>query len=489
MKKTQLIKSIIFCIAFLIIFSFVSMIIVRKNDAINSDFYCQERNSIDVLYLGSSHAYSSISPMDMYNEYGFTGYVRASSCQRSWESYTLLEESLKYQQPKVVVYEVMSSYHDEAQLETFSRDVFDAMRPSKTMVDGVLADIEGTDTDILSYLIPMFRYHDRWETLNQDDFEFMMKKSPEPTKGFMVKCIIDPVVNYDPNRFNSDAEPRKLSEKSEKYIRKMKKLCDDNGISFVMVKVPTEYVPYWDVSMYKGIKELADDMEVPFIDYNVGENKLDIDWSKDTDDQGNHLNYYGAQKTTKAIGKYLNSHFDLPDHRDKHLWSESEALKYSVIVTENLMISENSFLNYLKMVNESFGKDDDYLIIITSRSNVLNEMPEDVHNYLLSMGDDLVYSGDNAVDPNAFIVRNGNVLYKKQDKKDIRELVPVERHTISIVNLGDKTGDCCDINIDGKEMGKNSAGLNIIIYNVKTGELIDSIFSKYDENGILAVYR
>lgn len=42
-------------------------------------------------------------PMVMWQEHGFTGYVRASALQAPSVSYGLLAESLKYQNPELVV--------------------------------------------------------------------------------------------------------------------------------------------------------------------------------------------------------------------------------------------------------------------------------------------------------------------------------------------------------------------------------------------------
>ena len=63
-----------------------------------------------MLYVGSSPLLRGVSPMVMWQEHGFTGYVRASALQAPSVSYGLLAESLKYQNPKLVVLSVIISF-------------------------------------------------------------------------------------------------------------------------------------------------------------------------------------------------------------------------------------------------------------------------------------------------------------------------------------------------------------------------------------------
>lgn len=97
------------CIAFVLVFSMffshTTNLLMRHDDESNEihAFYGEPEDSIDVLYIGSSPLLRGVSPMVMWKEYGFTGYVRASALQAPAVSYGLLAESLRKQSPKVVV--------------------------------------------------------------------------------------------------------------------------------------------------------------------------------------------------------------------------------------------------------------------------------------------------------------------------------------------------------------------------------------------------
>ena len=46
-------------------------------------------------------------------KYGITSYIRGSAQQLVWQSYYLLEETLKYEKPKVVVFNVLAMKYNE----------------------------------------------------------------------------------------------------------------------------------------------------------------------------------------------------------------------------------------------------------------------------------------------------------------------------------------------------------------------------------------
>ena len=48
---------------------------------------------------------------------------------------------------------------------------------------------------------------------------------------------------------------------------------------------------------------------------NLFADKIGMDWSNDSADKGDHLNFNGALKTTAYIGDYLDKNCELNDHR------------------------------------------------------------------------------------------------------------------------------------------------------------------------------
>ncbi|EKC70166.1 hypothetical protein LEA_07921 [human gut metagenome] len=50
------------------------------------------------------------------------------------------------------------------------------------------------------------------------------------------------------------------------------------------------------MARHNSTQALADKLQIPFIDFNTMSDQVSINWSTDTRDQGDHLNYFGAKK-------------------------------------------------------------------------------------------------------------------------------------------------------------------------------------------------
>ena len=139
-KVKIILKSIIFILIFLLLLHMLSILLVRKGNGYGTDvfdFYKQDKNSIDILYLGSSHAYSSFNPYLIEEETKLNGYVFATQQQPLWITYHYLKEALKYQKPKYIVLEVHMAVvqkNDYAE-EQVNRDAIDKMRLSKNKLE------------------------------------------------------------------------------------------------------------------------------------------------------------------------------------------------------------------------------------------------------------------------------------------------------------------------------------------------------------------
>ena len=98
-----------------------------------------------------------------------------------------------------------------------------------------------------------------------------------------------------------------------KYIQKILEICNQNEIKLVLLKIPEP--TYWSVEKSASVYKYAEEIHVQYIDLNYDEN-INIDWDKDTQDEGNHLNIYGAEKVGKYIASYLKNNYNLDDHRN-----------------------------------------------------------------------------------------------------------------------------------------------------------------------------
>lgn len=131
---------------------------------------------------------------------------------------------------------------------------------------------------------------------------------------------------------NPTDEVNVIPRSNKIYIKLLKKYCKDNNIKLLILRTPTTFS--WDYKSYNGVKEFTDKEDIEFIDLNLLNDKVKIDWNRDSKDGGDHLNHFGAIKTTRFIEDYLNKKDILTDHRNDEKykeWNESYK-KYLEIV-------------------------------------------------------------------------------------------------------------------------------------------------------------
>jgi len=58
----------------------------------------------DVVFIGDCEVYENFSPVTLWQEYGITSCIRGSPQQMIWQSYYLMEETFRYETPKVMVF-------------------------------------------------------------------------------------------------------------------------------------------------------------------------------------------------------------------------------------------------------------------------------------------------------------------------------------------------------------------------------------------------
>ena len=83
--------------------------------------YYKDESDHDVVFIGDCEIYENFSPITLWEEYGITSYMRGSAQQLIWNSYYLLEDTLRYETPDVVVFNVLSVKYNVPQSD---QDVF-----------------------------------------------------------------------------------------------------------------------------------------------------------------------------------------------------------------------------------------------------------------------------------------------------------------------------------------------------------------------------
>lgn len=294
----KILRAVGFMTGLAIILAVTSIVLKPKSDVYNAvgvdkktkDFQKEAEQSLDLVFLGDSESYSAFNPLQMYSEQGYTSYVCGTSLQRLCDTYVLLQESFKTQSPKVVVLETNCFFR-------FS---------------GLAEDDSDKVMNTFSRVVPVLKYHDRWKTFVPLKIFRHIDKNEGLLKGFRYRTGTEP--------YNGGEWMKKTEEvagtgaNAEHYLKKIKELVEANGGTLLLVSVPSP--DNWTYAKHNAIEKISEEYDLEFLDMNLTQDELNIDWKTETKDGGNHLNFLGAKKVSSYLAKYLSEKYNLPDHRE-----------------------------------------------------------------------------------------------------------------------------------------------------------------------------
>ena len=315
-------RILIIIVIFILLFLFFTRLLSPKyatslvEGSMISQYYNESKDH-EVVFIGDCEVYANFSPMVMYEEEGIKAYVRGSSQQLIWQSYYILEETLKYEIPKVVVFNVNSMRYSEPVSEEYNRLTIDYMKWSKQKVDIINASMTEEES-IWYYIFPILRYHSRYDKLTEEDFEYLFKRKDNTFNGFLVNKNVKSVENLPVQRKLATYQ---FEDICYDYLNKITKLCKDNGIELVLIKAPSLY-PYWYNEYDEQIRNYAEENDIAFYNLKNNVEEIGIDYSADTYDGGLHLNLNGATKLSKFFAKLLKENYNLTDCRGDSLYEQ-----------------------------------------------------------------------------------------------------------------------------------------------------------------------
>lgn len=287
-------------------------------------FYEQEENTIDVLCLGSSHTYSNINPAVLWDEYGMASYNFAGSNQPLWNTYYYFKEALKYQEPELVVLDVYRAveyldYQDDARvaMNTFG------IRYSEEWKEALEASLEEEDT-YLDYLLRYPVYHSRYQEFKKQDFlPYNGDYNADNYKGFNLNCISTTYYESFPD-VSGVLDVGIMTEKTEEYLLKIIELAEEEDIPLLLVSAPYMGITEEDKMIYNRIELIAEEYGIHFVDFNEYYQEIGFDPATDFA-ESSHLNYYGSEKYTRFLGRYISNNYEVTDRRGDEKYASWEA--------------------------------------------------------------------------------------------------------------------------------------------------------------------
>lgn len=269
---------------------------IKGRSRVFADIAAEKENTLDVLVMGDSESFTSISPMQLWRQHGIAAYDCGQSGQKIQETYYMLKTALKTQEPRLVLLEANLMFRNPGRLENLQSAISEAML----------------------YHFPIFRYHNIWKTMFDSSATL-----PDEYKGFTIR---NSVKSYDgdENYMKETSELKKIPEFVDIYLKKIIEICRGKDIPLMLYSAPSPV--NYNTAKHNAIQDYADKHNLPYLDLNYKTKELKINWKEDSYDKGDHLNVFGAEKVTAYMGEYLAEKYDLPDHRGEAEYEEWDRL-------------------------------------------------------------------------------------------------------------------------------------------------------------------
>jgi hypothetical protein len=205
----------------------------------------------------------------------------------------------------------------------------------------------------IPYVFDLLYYHSRWGDIGKDSLPYTERryaeKDPFRYKGYcadptVMFRTVDIFSDYNNAIYPTTAELMELHQKNLLYLLKIIELAKAKDVALVLIKTPNAETFYQEDEQktYNAVRKIADENQIPFIDYNTNEHRraMNLDFNTDVFDES-HLNISGSEKFSKYIAAYLKENYDLPDRRGNPAyssWDEAAEGFFAFVATERARI-------------------------------------------------------------------------------------------------------------------------------------------------------
>ncbi len=275
--------------------------------------YYQRKDSIDLVILGSSHAYRSYDPKVIGQAMGLENRVFnfGSSAQSPMVSFFVLKEILEIQRPKYVVMDLYYLVFQEDNQLRNRRYNLDYMQSGPTRT-AFFRDGFSVEEKVLLTAFPTLVYKDYLKPKFNKLLgrpHMLKKKGNYQGAGFVSNpdTLSMEKLKYQ-NQFDYfDTEISAITDSNLGYLKKIYDLCHRENISLFFITAPMPEIStgkiedYWLFS--RLFFETTVQLQSPFIDYNI--NRFGA--IKDTDHyyDDDHLNAAGARIFSASVADYI----------------------------------------------------------------------------------------------------------------------------------------------------------------------------------------
>ena len=370
--KRFILSSIGFFILFVLIFNHFNKVFSSQHHFVNTtnDFKnLAKKTNIDILFIGSSHAYTAFNPLLIDKNCNTISYNLGSDGLRVSLTDLVLEEALKYTQPKLIVLEIYNGSITQPTKEKAKGYQLRALDFVSNFSIKKLKKINRfySHDEILGVLFPLIRNHRKWNKVDYFDYDKSKKFNLEENfyyRGFIgssniisVKGGREKFADFRNKNIEFDASKVLISDESKEDIMNILNIAKDNNIKVLIVSAPDPRARFSNYDFFNQLKSFCDTNNVPFLNMNnyYSEMSLGINDFKDK----SHLNTLGSIKASNFLSGHLSKNYKFKNRSDESFWKSEASIynNFKRLYVTNLIydkkidksLSKNVGLNHIKI--------------------------------------------------------------------------------------------------------------------------------------------
>ena len=401
----------------------------------------------------------------------------------------------------------------------------DYMRMSPVKLEAI-SDLSSSLDDFVAYSLPLCSYHSRWSDLQATDFIKNRVAPLEYNRGYNFSTDLlrtesksERFEDVNPLGWISDESSYVgLNRESLYYLNRLKDFCNEKNLRLILFKTPTIFE--WTDGEHNAFQKFADEAEVPFIDFNLypllGE--IGFDALMDTSDSS-HMNFHAAMRLSDWVADYLVRDCACEDVRESDAYAfmdeqtASWHAKFDPLVASS---EEPDPADYMEDLMQSGN----YTVFVCVRDDASGSLEYAQRQKFDALGLHKL-AGIGERDPYLAIVSNGEVVYEaihdatdREVQSDLTVDYSVDRlgidgahptadntsgmlvHThilpdgrvaeLTSANLD--SGNTASCMVDGVEKCRDKRGLNYVVYDNDTHEVVQTANFDTYESPVRKVY-
>ena len=344
--KKNILKTIVFLLILCMLLYMVFHILWVSPNAI-SYFYKEPKNSLDVIYIGSSNAYIHFNTTLAYDLYGITTGVLSVDAEPFLLTNSLIEESKKYQTPSLYIIDIAKAVDDlDFFSEAYIRKTIDAMKFSKNR-NNAINEVFSYKKDInkkeyINWYFSFLMYHNSWKNISK----YNIVGNKNLYKGYY---FLEDTAQVEPqDKYIWKKDKMELQDDNKKILTSLIDYIKTNNLNVVFVVPIRCYDDETNGRLNTAIQIIKED-GLDVINFNTLDD-FTIDFSTDLYNYA-HINVYGSTKYTLYFSKYLKENYDLKNHKGDKNYNSWDS-EYTRFKENYKKITKKDFDELLKEYNQ-----------------------------------------------------------------------------------------------------------------------------------------